>query len=412
MSLFRKQAVDQSYNRLWGSVVVSQPLSYKLLSWTIFSLVAIAILFLLFSEFHRKERVRGYLVPTQGVLKSYAPERAYVTKVMVEEGQHLDAGEPMFMLALKRTLTSGQDASKLSIDELNRQITLLEKQQQQEAQLATSQADELNARMADLKEQKLQIGVQITHVSERIKLVKTRVDNYAELSQQGLMDQYSREQQQELMLSLKQEKGELGALAAQVNQQLGAIQVQLARLPLELEKTTQALALQISERKQSLLQLQSQYRIQIKAQKAGRVTAIQVKEGQLVNPQQLMASVLPETASLYAELLIPTRAFGFVKAGQQTRLKFDAFPYQKFGVMQAELYETSQHILLPDEVQLPIKLQEPMYKVKVSLPKQTITAYGEQMPLQAGMLLEADVLLDKRSIAEWLLEPLYSLRGN
>ena len=241
--------------------------------------------------------------------------------------------------------------------------------------------------------------------------MQERVNNYGELSQKGLMNQYTLEQQQELLLSIKQESWELEGSTTRIKQQLDSIELQVHRLPLELDKTNHALALQISERKQALLQLQSQYQFQIKAQKSGRVTAIQVKEGQLVNPQQLLASVLPSSASLYAELLIPTRAFGFIKVGQDTRLKFDAFPYQKFGVMQAEMYETSQHILLPGEVQLPIALQEPMYKVKVKLPKQTITAYGDQLPLQAGMLLQADVLLDKRTIAEWLLEPLYSIRG-
>ena len=38
-------------------------------------------------------------------------------------------------------------------------------------------------------------------------------------------------------------------------------------------------------------------------------------------------------------------------------------------------------------------------------------AYGNAQPLQAGMVVEADVLQEKRKLYEWVLEPLYSLTG-
>jgi membrane fusion protein len=54
---------------------------------------------------------------------------------------------------------------------------------------------------------------------------------------------------------------------------------------------------------------------------------------------------------------------------------------------------------------------EPMFRVKVKLASQTAQAYGLPQALQAGMQLEADVMLDTRTLFEWVLEPLYSLRG-
>ena len=54
---------------------------------------------------------------------------------------------------------------------------------------------------------------------------------------------------------------------------------------------------------------------------------------------------------------------------------------------------------------------EPLYRITVELPRQSVTAYGKAYSLQAGMLLEADVLQDRRRLYEWVLEPLFSLTG-
>ena len=120
---------------------------------------------------------------------------------------------------------------------------------------------------------------------------------------------------------------------------------------------------------------------------------------------------MPIDDVLKAVLLVPTRAFGFVKAGQQTRIRFDAFPYQRFGLFEGEVTHAANSILLPGEVEMPITIQEPVYRVEVALGKQEIRAYGNSVPLQPGMILSADVVLEQRSLLNWLLEPILSLKG-
>jgi membrane fusion protein len=55
--------------------------------------------------------------------------------------------------------------------------------------------------------------------------------------------------------------------------------------------------------------------------------------------------------------------------------------------------------------------REPLYRVRAALDSQTVMTYGEAARLQAGMLVDADVLLDRRRLIEWVFEPLYSLAG-
>ena len=69
----------------------------------------------------------------------------------------------------------------------------------------------------------------------------------------------------------------------------------------------------------------------------------------------------------------------------------------------------SRTVLAPAEVAIPgLQLQEPVFRVRVKLSSDQVAAYGRPMPLQPGMLLTADVVIDRRSLLEWLLDPLYA----
>jgi membrane fusion protein len=113
---------------------------------------------------------------------------------------------------------------------------------------------------------------------------------------------------------------------------------------------------------------------------------------------------------LEAELFVPTRAIGFVQPGQKVRILYDAFPYQSFGTYGGRIIRISQTILKDSDISVPVTLQEPAYKVTVALDRPDIDAYGQKMPLQADMLLRADIILARRSLMSWLTDPLLSAR--
>jgi membrane fusion protein len=67
-------------------------------------------------------------------------------------------------------------------------------------------------------------------------------------------------------------------------------------------------------------------------------------------------------------------------------------------------------VLGPDEISVPgLQLNEPVFRVKVRLDRELVSAYGQDMPVQPGMLLSADVIIDRRTLLEWLLDPLYAV---
>lgn len=113
---------------------------------------------------------------------------------------------------------------------------------------------------------------------------------------------------------------------------------------------------------------------------------------------------------MQAELLIPTRAAGFVRVGQDVRFQYDAFPYQNFGTYTGRIVELSHTVLTKSDTAGPIAPEEPVYKAIARLDRPDVDANGQTAPLQSGMLLKAEIILDRRSLAEWIIDPLLHKR--
>ncbi len=142
----------------------------------------------------------------------------------------------------------------------------------------------------------------------------------------------------------------------------------------------------------------------------GRVAALPVAAGQPVTAGATLAVMTPAGGRLEAELLAPSRAIGFIREGQDVRLQLQAFPYQRFGTVIGKVKSVSGTVLGPTEISIPgLQVHEPVFRVRVSLAAEDIEAYGQRHALQPGMLLSAEVVLDRQSLLRWLFDPLYAV---
>ena len=137
-----------------------------------------------------------------------------------------------------------------------------------------------------------------------------------------------------------------------------------------------------------------------------------------MDPSRLLLSIVPQHAELLANLYVPSRAIGFIRPNDKVVLRYQAYPYQKFGHAGGKIVSVAKTALGKQELAgLGIifadaaLLNEPAYLIKVKLDKQSIRVYGEEKPLQIGMVVEADVLHERKKLYEWALDPLYSISG-
>lgn len=167
---------------------------------------------------------------------------------------------------------------------------------------------------------------------------------------------------------------------------------------------------QLSDINQQLLTLNRDRQRILYATQNGVVSSLQASAGLMVDQNRPLLSLLPENSPIEARLLVPVRAAGFIANGQQLAIRYDAFPYQKFGLQEGQITSISETILLPGEwANAPLTVSEPAYLVTARVNSDAIIAYGNPVMLKAGMTFSADVALSQRSLLEWILEPLLSV---
>ncbi|MCF2911219.1 HlyD family efflux transporter periplasmic adaptor subunit [Pseudoalteromonas sp. DL2-H2.2] len=409
--LFRKEAIEHQGHKLDGEVSIATHMSFNWILLVILVTVLIGITYLVVGEYHRKEIVSGYLRPTDGLSKVYPLGQGVIDEVYVEEGQKVEKGQVLARVRMERILTSGSDMNEAILAELIKQKDLVKKNIENQTQLATVSLEKLDSQINNTAFQLAQTKKQHALLTQRVELSEKRYQDTLALIEKDFVSQSDVESVRDAMLVLQQQAEDLEGRVLSQQESLSQLRLERQQLPLTLQKTESQLRTQLADINQQITQASAQQSYDVRSHRSGRVSSLMVKPGMIAHSTSPLMTVLPENAALEAVLLVPSRAFGFVQERQNTRIRYQAFPYARFGIYEGTISSVSKSILLPNETSLPVTLAEPAYQVVVSLKAQHAHAYGASVPLQAGMLLEADIMVDKRTLFEWLFEPLYSIKG-
>jgi membrane fusion protein len=245
----------------------------------------------------------------------------------------------------------------------------------------------------------------------RLVIAQDRLRAGESLLPKGLIAAEEVRRRQEAVLAADQAIADARAREASLNARIARTRNERAKLPFDAAMTRAQLEAQIVSLSQRRVQAETSRGYEIRAQVSGRVSALQAPIGQALDPQRPLMTITPSDARLVAELYVPSRGIGFIQRGQHVRLLYDAFPYQRFGPARGAVEAISATVLAPAEVQAVIPIEEPVYRVVVTLDRQAMHAFGRDAPLHAGMALTADIILERRTFAEWLFEPLFAMRG-
>lgn len=408
--LFRKEALDyqSASNSRFGKPTGVLPPSWSRITLLLALFMAALFVFLSNVDFARKETVRGKLRVDGAEAKVFALEAGIATNVFVEDGQYVEAGDPLLEVTSDRYLTSGVALSATTIQSLQvERDTLMRRRRAVEAS-ALLNIEDAEQRTKDAERREQEASAQLDVTSRRLEIARERAADAEDFLAEGLIAEPQLNERLDAAAQLEQ-------LVLQGDAQLGEAQSAQSRGRLERQQAQAAMDRDLADIDQRLLQIDSQMRRTesetshiVQASISGRVTALQARVGEQVFGGIPLAIILPEDSTLIAEVYLPSRAIGFVKPGQRVKLQYDAFPYQKFGVAHGEINRVANTAQLPQEIGVNSQTGEPLYRVGILLEAQTVEAYSKDVPLQAGMELSADIVLENRRLLEWLLEPIRS----
>ncbi|MEW5858164.1 MAG: HlyD family efflux transporter periplasmic adaptor subunit [Cyanobacteriota bacterium] len=174
----------------------------------------------------------------------------------------------------------------------------------------------------------------------------------------------------------------------------------------ETEVTT--LKAEISQSKEQIkaLKLQLAQRV-LKSPIAGKVFRLPIERpGSVVQPGTMVAEIAPEGSPLVVRAQMATTESGSLQKGLPVKLKFDAYPFQDYGVVEGKLVEISP---TTTEVDTP-NGKVAAYNLEVALNQECISTGDKCVPLRPGDTATAEVIVRQRRIIDFLLDPFKQLQ--
>lgn len=408
--LFRVEAADHKRNTWLGESLIARPITFGFLS--VASLViSIALLsYLAWGEYTKKARAAGYLVPDQGLIKIFTQQAGAVTELRAAEGQQVKRGDVLAIVSTERTSQQGNTQIQIAKQLQSRQDSL----RQDEAkthQLYAGLIASARTRLAQLLQEQEQLVRAVAAQTQRVALSTVVVERNTQLFQEKFVSELALQDKRADLLDQQNRLLDLQRNKIANERETVALQTELDNLPLKERSDIEVMERAISELTATGLENEARRESYVLAPQDGMVTALQIDPGKQANPAQALMSLIPAGTRMQADIYIPSRAVGFVRVGNTAQMQYQAFPYQKFGSQPGKVIKISRTAVSPIELPFPAPAGDVYYVVTIAPDADHVLAYGKKEPLQVGMQVDADIWLDRRTLLEWILEPLYSISG-
>jgi len=398
-----------------------------LLAWSIFGrldIVAVA---------------NGKLVPS-GYLKIVQPSEAgIVSEILVQEGQKVQKGQ---ILMRMDAILSGADLGAIQTDFQRKRLELARIDAELSGRSFTPQGPGASAILVNevaAQYQANRTALMATLDEERSRLVKAQQELAAALQQKsrleavlpyyqdqdrayaqlvkegfvgGLMGSEKRRERIDKEQELATQQHVIASAQASISQsqkKMRQIEVDYLRRLHEERAESQAqydkltAELQKQQHRQGLLDL--------RAPQSGVIKNLATHTtGTVVQPGTVLASLVPVSRQMQAEVWVSNEDIGFVRPGQRVKLKFAPYSFQKYGIGHGVVQHVSADAQNDEEAREQGALaagQQPLrYKALVAVDQSSLKVDDQTFPLGVGMQTTAEIVLGQRTVAEYLLSPL------
>lgn len=404
--LFRREVLQHRADRLHGNVTIATPVAWQVIGFLLLAALIATVTFLSLASYVRVQTVSGAIALDKGVATIMPSRAGIVDGIVVSEGERVRAGQKLAVVRAEESLIAGATAPDRIGDALRRE----------DAQLAEQRRLLLGAADADQKRLQAQIDGDLAaiapleaQIADQRELIATAESSFREaqsVAKRGYISKRDMDDRQATILTRRQQ-------LAQLEQSLSAKRSEIAQAQRQMTQTVMSAQAQMANTqssRESLSQQQAQADLArgyvLTSPVDGVVTALVARLGQPAATDQQLMMIVPTQAKPNVELSVPTTAAAFLKPGQEVRLSIDAFPYQTYGTVVAHIATISKAAVTRQGPNGPM----PVYLVSATLSEPWVVAFGQRQPLLPGMTLSARIITQKRSLIEWLFEPLFAVR--
>lgn len=409
--LFREEVLNKNETKAFGSVLLRQPAQYQWITCAMFVVIIGVVVFLLTGSYTKHTDVFGVISVDKGLVKISALREGQIIEQAFTQGDMVSKGDLLYVISTVRHSSLNQN-----IDErlLNRQQELHDSFKRDlniNEETYKLDVDLIKGKIAAKNTEIDQLSAQISIEKKRLSLSNTRLLRNQKLFESGYLNQAQLDDITAENLAQKSKYGDLTTRKSSLHLALVELNNTLDLQPRQHNELKNRLKRELIENEQRIVEVSSNIDYRIYAPMDGTIGTQLTHLGEFVQKGSVLASVIPEGSTLQAELYVPTNAIGFIKPLQEVSMRYSAFPYQHFGLQRGTVNTVSRVISLPEELETSLDLSGAVYKVIVDLESQFVQANDGKIDLGVGMELEASIALEHRTLAQWILEPIYGLRN-
>jgi membrane fusion protein len=414
-TLFRHEALDALRPQQYGEITLVPGASSRWLAVGGVCVVVGLTALLGLGSYTRRTTVGGQVYPSEGVIRVTAAQSGTIVDQPVRDGQAVKRGNVLFVLSSDRLGVDNQDYQRGIAAQIESRRRLLEDDLKRSSQTEQQETEQLKRRLVSLRAEQEQVTRQEQQLISRVVGAEEALKRYEGLFRQEFVSK-------DELLAKEAEVAELRSRLQGSRRDMLALERDLAATQRDIETQRARFGTQRSELDRSILatrqefsELEAKRRIVVTAPADGQITLLQAELGQSVEMGRPLAQLVPSGNRLTVRLYAPSRAAGFVQEGAPVLLRFDAFPYQKYGQLTGKVVSVSKAAVNASDIQGYAPrvdvAGESLFAITVDLPEKMLGASAQQLQLQSGMRVEADLLHETRRLYEWVLEPLYAAKS-
>jgi membrane fusion protein len=415
-ALFRAESLQEQRTLWLGRQTISLGTPSALVSVASMIVLSATALLVFFGTYAGRATLHGIMLPSAGLIQVTAPAPGRVETMHVNDGATVSPGTRLYTLNTDLAIRDGSVQQRI-LNSLTAQREILLSEVDRRKQIENQENAQLQQKMKNLQNQIQQMQVQIGIKTTFVNRLAQEFADYTHFLKKGIGNLNEKNIQQQNWMRSEDELEELKSRSLRFEGDRIDTQTRLEMLPLRSSNEIDDLKSKISEIDQQVANAEAKHAIEIVSPVVGKVTAIAARPGQDLQTGGRMLTIVPDNDRLQAELLAPSTSVGFIRTGERVLLRYAAFPYQKFGSYWGTVTDISRATLQPQELKtfvptIPVADQsKTFYKVVVIPDSPDVVAYGRKQTVEVSMQVDAGVLLDRRPIYEWILEPLFTMRG-
>lgn len=408
-SLFRKSSLARNRQRFLGEVVLagpaSTPFAVAASGACLLALLALALVVKVPSRLHAP----GVLLPVGGLNTVHAEESGVVEQVLASAGDSVSRGQPLMTLLVDRRLRDGSGSFQTRFESAARQTKMLTQRRERERSAFDAKLRTLLLKRASLESTLASLGESARNSARQAEIAEKDFSRLGLLARNGNIAHRDVEPAEMRLLQARAALNQIESRQSETQAALKRMVHEMATERDSYESLDLGLAMELERLAERAVELDALSRRAVVAPMDGELADVLAGAGDTVSAGTALLRLHQSGSPMEARLYLSSLVAGRAESGQEAVLKLPTFPSRQFGVLRGRIVELTATPVQPGEVSLVPGLIGPAYEARVRLDRQYMQAMGRRWHLRPGLGVEATIVETRRTLVNWLLEPL--IRG-